>query len=142
MMVPVQTKMTQQQIQIVRKTWKLMEQVDPTLVGDIFYARLFTEHPGLRKLFPKEMTIQYQKLINMLTWIVMSLGSTGLLKKELSAMGERHVKYGVTNPHYDYVGEALLWTLQQGLGNDWNEEVRESWAICFEELAEAMKPGQ
>ena len=88
------------------------------------------------------MKEQYHKLINMMTWIVMSLGTANFLTKELSGMGERHKGYGVTNEHYDYVGEALLWTLEQGLGNDWNAEVREAWSLCFEELATVMKPAK
>lgn len=141
-MISLHPSMTSQQIQTVRRTWKLFQQIDPELVGEIFYGRLFTEHPSLRRMFPKQMKEQYHKLINMMTWIVMSLGTANFLTKELSAMGERHKGYGVTNEHYDYVGEALLWTLEQGLGNDWNAEVREAWSLCFEELATVMKPAK
>jgi hemoglobin-like flavoprotein len=41
--------------------------------------------------------------------------------------------------HYDQVGTALLWTLKQGLGNDWNEEVGEAWQRCYAILSGAMK---
>jgi len=36
------------------------------------------------------------------------------------------------------VGTALLWTLQQGLGKDWDEEVKGAWASCFNILSTTM----
>ena len=44
----------------------------------------------------------------------------------MKALGERHVGYKVTKPMYDTVGAALLWTLEQGLGEAWNDEVKEA----------------
>ena len=32
-------------------------------------------------------------------------------------LGRRHVDYGVTTKHYKPVGEALIWTLEKGLGD-------------------------
>jgi hypothetical protein len=32
----------------------------------------------------------------------------------LKSSGARHVKFGIKDAHYDSVGSALLWTLQQG----------------------------
>ena len=36
--------------------------------------------------------------------------------------------YGVLPAHYDVVGQALLATLEGGLGAEWNDQVR--WAPC------------
>jgi hemoglobin-like flavoprotein len=36
------------------------------------------------------------------------------------------------------VGNALLWTLQKGLGDDWNEEVKIAWATCYKMLSDSM----
>ena len=38
------------------------------------------------------------------------------------------MKYGVLPAHYDVVGQALLATLEGGLGAEWNEQAR--WAPC------------
>jgi hemoglobin-like flavoprotein len=37
-------------------------------------------------------------------------------------LGKRHVKYGVLPAHYDVVGQALLATLESGLGAEWTEQ--------------------
>ena len=46
-------------------------------------------------------------------------------------LGRRHVGYGVRNGDYDTVGAALLWTLEQGLGDVFDEEVKEAWANVY-----------
>ena len=54
-------------------------------------------------------------------------------------LGRRHVGYGVNNAHYDTVGSALLWTLEQGLGAEFTANVKQSWAEAYTALAGVMK---
>ena len=68
----------------------------------------------------------------------MRLDKLDELTEEITAMAKRHAEYGLRPAHYKLVGSALLWTLQQGLGNDWNEEVHDAWAACYTVLAETM----
>jgi hemoglobin-like flavoprotein len=53
----------------------------------------------------------------------------------------RHVGYGVTDAHYGSVGAALLWTLGQGLGEAFTDEVRDAWAAAYTLLAGVMQTG-
>ena len=53
-------------------------------------------------------------------------------------MGERHVSYGVKAEHYDIVGATLLWTLEQGLGDNFTDEVKEAWTIAYGLIAGTM----
>ena len=53
----------------------------------------------------------------------------------------RHVAYGVEDAHYATVGKALLWTLEQGLGDAFTLEVREAWTIAYGLLAGTMQEG-
>ena len=57
---------------------------------------------------------------------------------DIAAMAQRHVAYGVKPAQYKKVGEALLWTLEQGLGNDYTPQVKEAWTKCYTTLANAM----
>ena len=130
--------MTDEQIILVKKSWKLFRDIDHILVGDTFYSKLFAENPALRKMFPQDMKTQYAKLIDMLSTIVARLDHLDDLTDEIAALARRHVQYGVRPAHYRLVGNALLWTLQQGLGNDWTEEVKEAWTKCYNILADTM----
>ena len=47
--------------------------------------------------------------------------------------------YGVADRHYDTVGEALLWTLEMGLGRAFTPEVKEAWTAVYGLLATTMR---
>jgi hemoglobin-like flavoprotein len=130
--------MTKEEIILIKRTWKLFREIDPVIVGDTFYSKLFLDNPSVRKMFPKHMNLQYQKLIDMLSTIVARLDHLDELTTDIAAMAHRHVAYGVKPVQYKKVGEALLWTLEQGLGNDWNEEVKEAWTKCYTTLSDTM----
>jgi len=112
--------------------------MDPALVGDVFYSKLFAENPSLRRMFPKQMDEQYKKLINMLSIIVARLDHIDELTADIEAMAQRHAGYGVKPEHYRLVGSALLWVLEHGLGKDWNDDVKEAWQNCYTLLADTM----
>ena len=81
---------------------------------------------------------QYRKFVDMLNTIVARLERVDELKGDIVAMAKRHVEYGVKPHHYNLVGRALLWTLQKGLGKDWNDEVRSAWINCYSILSGTM----
>ena len=57
----------------------------------------------------------------------------------LADLGRRHAQYGVTDGHYNAVGAALLWTLEQELGSSWTPEVKAAWSGAFILLADVMR---
>jgi nitric oxide dioxygenase len=57
----------------------------------------------------------------------------------VKSLGARHAGYGVTAADYAVVGEALLWTLEQGLGEAFKPEVRSAWANVYDVLAATMQ---
>jgi len=130
--------MTEGQISIVKRTWSIFREIDPVLVGDVFYSKLFFDMPHLKHLFHTSKDEQAKKLVGMLSLIVGRLDNLNELTEEIKQLAIRHVQYGVKEHHYKAVGTALLWTLQQGLGKDWSEEVKEAWASCFHILSSTM----
>ena len=54
------------------------------------------------------------------------------------ALAIKHVGYGVKAAHYKPVGEALIWTLEKGLGEDFSMEVRAAWLSTYGVLAGVM----
>jgi hemoglobin-like flavoprotein len=59
----------------------------------------------------------------------------------LKALGLRHAGYGVVDAHYETVGEALLWTLEQRLGESFTPDMAEAWSAAYGLLAQAMQSG-
>ena len=76
--------------------------------------------PSARALFrATDMPEQRKKVIEALSLALQSLDDLQALTPTLEGLGRRHQRYGVTAAHYDPVGQALLWTLEQGLGDAW-----------------------
>lgn len=130
--------MTAEQIKAVKQSWKIFRSIDPVLVGDAFYSKLFSDHQPLRKMFPNDMQAQYRKLIEMISAIVSRLDQMESITADIEAMAIRHVQYGVKEEQYALVGESLLWTLSRGLGSQWNDALQEAWTSCYTELADVM----
>jgi hemoglobin-like flavoprotein len=130
--------MTAEEIKLIKRSWRVFREISPGIVGDTFYSKLFMEHPSLRKMFPKDMHLQYQKLVDMLSFIVSRLDNMDGLTDDIVAMGKRHEGYGVKPEQYKMVGEALIWTLGKGLGNDFTLDVKNAWLKCYHHLSSIM----
>jgi hemoglobin-like flavoprotein len=130
--------MTAYQVKLVKNSWKIFQDIDPLLVGDVFYSKLFMSFPRLRHMFSTSRDIQSRKLIEMLSLVVGRLDRLGELTEDIRQLAIRHVGYGVIPAHYEAIGEALLWTMQQGLGKDWNKETEDAWAACYQLLSQTM----
>ena len=50
--------MTEEQIVLVKNSWKVFRKIDAELIGDVFYSKLFLDNPELRKMFPSSMEPQ------------------------------------------------------------------------------------
>jgi len=105
----------------------------------LFYQRLFELDPSLRAMFKSDMAEQRRKLMLMLTAAVKGLDRLDQLVPVVKDLGRRHGRYGVEETHYETVGEALLWTLEMGLGRGFTPEVKEAWAAIYTLLATTMK---
>lgn len=130
--------MTNQQLLLVKQSWKLLREIDPAVLGDVFYGRLFIKYPSLRPMFKGSMESQYQKFVDMLSTIVARLDRPDTVAQEIGQLARSHEGYGVKPEHYTAVGEALLWTLERGLGTDWNDDVRRAWEACYDAITRSM----
>jgi hemoglobin-like flavoprotein len=109
--------------------------------ADLFYNRLFEIAPQVRALFPDDLAEQKRKLMAMIATAVGGLHNLDNLVPAVKALGARHVGYGAKAEHYAVVGEALLWTLERGLGEAFTPDVRQSWTKVYGTLAAVMQTG-
>lgn len=130
--------MTEKQIELVQTSWEKCIPIADT-AASIFYARLFELDPSLKALFSSDIKEQGKKLMTMITTAVRGLNNLEGIVGAVQAMGKRHTGYGVKDEHYETVGAALIWTLGQGLGDDFTEETKEAWVATYTLLATTMK---
>ena len=74
----------------------------------------------------------------MLSYVISKLNRLEDIIGEVALLAKRHVAYGVKPEYFTPVGAALLWTLEQGLGPNWNEETKAAWIACYTILSSAM----
>jgi nitric oxide dioxygenase len=130
--------MTPQQISVIQANWASVVPMQDTAAG-LFYQRLFVLDPEVRPLFRGDLAAQGKKLMQALGFIVNSLTRLDELVPVAQDMARRHVGYGVKAEHYDSVGAALLWTLEQGLGPAFTDEAKAAWTAAYGTLAGVMK---
>jgi hemoglobin-like flavoprotein len=130
--------MTPQQKVLVQNSF---EQVLPIadVAAELFYGRLFELDPSLRPLFRGDMKEQGRALMSMIKVAVAGLDNLEKIVPAVQSLGRRHAAYGVTDAHYDTVAAALLWTLEQGLGEAFTPEVKGAWVEVYTILATTMK---
>jgi hemoglobin-like flavoprotein len=131
--------MTLEQEQLVRNDWRLLEP-HAEAAARLFYDRLFELHPDSRVLFAAaDMPAQGRKLMDMVGAIVRCLDTPLEAVSAVAALGRRHVGYGVAERDYDSVGAALLWTLEQVLGQDFGPDGREAWTAAYLRTSAIMR---
>jgi hemoglobin-like flavoprotein len=144
--------LTESDRKAVRQSFRLVVPIADT-AADLFYKRLFELRPDYRRLFKDDIAGQKRKLLRMLAFIVSSLNFKDTewrddvppeqdLMLVVLALGRRHAElYRIPNDSYAVVGEALLWTLDYGLGEAFTQEVRAAWTRLYTLLAQTMRLG-
>ena len=132
--------MTPDQRRLLRSSFDLLrDQTGPFAL--LFYGKLFELDPGARHLFHGDLAAQGDKVINMLNSVVTSLDNPASLRTELSELGKRHSEYGVRPQQYETVSAAMLWSLAQALGPDFDAPTREAWRVALHSICDMMKAG-
>ena len=136
-----EVNLTAIQIELVKETWEKVIPISD-IAAKIFYQRLFDQNPEIKPLFDgADLPQQRKKLVKAINMVVVSLERIENLIPVIRDLGQRHVSYGVEDKHYGQVGEALLWTLEVGLKDAWNEEVATAWTNAYSLLAAVMIEG-
>ena len=129
--------MTEEDIALVRTSFAHVARIRPA-VAVLFYSRLFAIDPALRGLFPSDMQDQQRKLVTMLGAAIGLLDRPAELTAALQALGARHAAYDVREEHFDSVGEALIETFAEVLGELFTEETRAAWSKLYGTLKAVM----
>ena len=131
--------MANEEIEQVKTSWAKVEPISD-VAAELFYAKLFEIDPTLKAMFSNDIEEQGEKLM-MINTAVDGFDRLDQIVPAVQAVGKRHVGYGVTDGHYDTVGEALIWTLRQGLGDGFSDDVKAAWMATYILLANTMKDG-
>jgi hemoglobin-like flavoprotein len=146
--------MTSDHKQLVWESWAHVAPM-AEVAATLFYNRLLELDPELHdifvstdKLFAKsdlheqsDLHKQSNLLMQTLSFAVKGLETPQQLLPAVEQLGKRSVHYGVKESHYNTVGAALLWTLEQCLYEGFTPEVREAWTESYSLLSTVMMIG-
>ena len=120
------------QISAVQDSFAQVAPIKDT-AAELFYARhkrMIAEH--------KHLTEQGAKLMATLGAVVNGLRDLPKIVPVAEDLARRHVDYGVEADHYPLVGQALLDTLEKGLGDGFTDDVRAAWTTAYGTLSAVM----
>ena len=109
-----------------------------------FYSQLFTHYPQTRQLFPpteEGMRRQESSLIATLAVVVAGVERGENLTQVIRNLGGRHQRYGAQAAHYPLVGQLLLQTFQDFLGDAFTPQMKEVWGKAYEIISAEMLKG-
>jgi nitric oxide dioxygenase len=129
--------MTPEQVTAIQDSFAKVKPIAEQAAA-LFYGRLFEIEPAVKPLFRGDMTEQGRKLMATLAIVVDGLNNLESVLPAASALAKRHVDYGVKAADYAPVGAALLWTLEQGLGDQWTPALAAAWTEAYTVLSEFM----
>lgn len=129
--------MTEDQIALLRDSFAKVRPISE-VAASLFYGRLFEIAPEVRSLFKGDISEQGRKLMATLSVVVNGIDDLPRLLPAVQALGARHAGYNVTAEHFAPVGAALIWTLEQGLGDAFTPDVRTAWVEAYGVLSGVM----
>ena len=129
----------------IRASWEKVRAIDDTFAatGVILFRHIFTIAPGALEMFSfKDEPDLYTspKLIkhgqNVMGYVNKAVARLGQepdhnAEDSLAKLGKRHEKRGVQIPHYAVVGQALIMTLTDGLGDAFIDDLKTLWVELY-----------
>ena len=129
--------MNDRQILLIKKSWhQFLLNAEENEV--LFFNRLFEMAPEVKQLFKGNLKELTKKFTSITTFMVSKLHNFEDALKEVKTIIQRNNQYKLSAEYYAFMGDALLCTLENGLAETWNDELKESWATAYFALADSM----
>ncbi|EXJ86211.1 nitric oxide dioxygenase [Capronia coronata CBS 617.96] len=104
-----------------------------------FYKRMLNAHPEMRNIFNSahQATGTQPAALAHAVWAYASnIDNLGALTAAVSRIGHKHASLGITPDQYPIVGEHLLASMKEVLGDAVNQPVIDAWAAAYQQLAD------
>jgi len=129
-----------QQIALIRSSFAWIAP-SADVFGELFVANLRTLDPFLSELLATEAGAQGRQLMDILRSIIGGLDRPDQLHWALQRFGRRHADDSICAEDYDTIGDGLMLTLEQCLGERLTPDVAAAWDTTYAALAEVVQCG-
>jgi nitric oxide dioxygenase len=100
----------------------------------LFYQRLNELNPALLPFLVGETTTQPHRPIEMLALIISLLDDPDALSIQVKAI--RAQQQHITDEHFRQAGDALLWVIEQQVGNAFTGDIHRAWLFFYRLLGQ------
>lgn len=118
--------MDEAQIHRLQQSFKLIVPRGPEMV-DHFFAHLFSKHPVLRPLFPRDMSSQKREFLASFMLVMQNLGKTEKLQQVLIDLVRRHPVQPAQIEYYPIVRDTLIGVMKDMAGSQWSAQLTQDW---------------
>ncbi|MEP6749174.1 MAG: globin domain-containing protein [Bacteroidota bacterium] len=132
--------MTNAQIELVQHSWKIVTTTNAQTAGWLLYNNLQEIVPEIKiKFRHSHGTEPARKIFSIISYLTRKLHKPNVLTEEVEKITRRHVKYHLRDELYIKAGKALIYAPETGLGDNWNQEIKNAWVMCYITIAEAIR---
>ena len=125
------------QLRLIRQSFDVLRN-DMAPPSAYFYESLFARAPHLRSLFRDDLAGQGMRFMSTLAVLVDNLHKPEDLAERYRELGATHARLGVTEEMFAPLGEALLATIKNALGERYTIDIEAAWRVAYQEFAAAL----
>lgn len=132
--------MTTEQKQLIKSTVPALKE-HGVLLTTHFYQRLFTHYPDLKTVFDMANQESGRQPIALATAVLayaQHIDNPSVLEPALTRIGHKHTSLNIRPEHYPIVGEQLLASISEVLGEEATPALLDAWAAAYGQLASLM----
>lgn len=125
------------QLTLIRQSFDVLRN-DMAPPSAYFYEDLFSRAPHLRPLFRDDLAGQGMRFMSTLAVLVDNLHKPEDLAERYRELGATHARLGVTEDMFAPMGEALLATIRNALGERYTIDIEAAWRVAYQDFAAAL----
>jgi len=133
MLTPVQTD-------IIKQTVPVLQAHGETLTRH-FYARMFEHNPEVKTYFNpahQRSGTQQRALAGAILAYAQHIDNPAVLGQAIEVIAQKHTSLTIRPEHYPIVGENLLASIREVLGEAATDDVIDAWAAAYGQLADVF----
>ncbi|MDR2283125.1 MAG: NO-inducible flavohemoprotein [Sphingobacterium sp.] len=132
--------MTTDQIQLVKSTVPILKE-HGVLLTSHFYKRMFVHNPELKHVFNmgnQQNSKQQTALAMAVLAYAEHIENPAVLMPAVDHIGHKHTSLDIRPEHYAIVGQHLIASISEVLGDAASPELLEAWTLAYQQLAAIM----
>lgn len=125
-------------IEVVKQTVPVLQEHGETLTRH-FYQRMFSHNPEVKAFFNpahQQAGTQQRALAGAICAYAQHIDNPSALASAVELIAQKHASLGIKAEHYPIVGENLLASIREVLGEAATDEIINAWAEAYGVLAD------